>query len=103
MRLFSRMLEARQKIEAQCTNYFDYHQYPRLEQWLNVVGIAPGGVKVCLRIGIGHGPLGQKGVRIHFLLHPCGDRLVKLWFIEKACTIVDKAPLSSLSIINQTY
>ncbi|XP_028400943.1 kinase suppressor of Ras 2-like [Dendronephthya gigantea] len=48
VRLFSRMLEARQQIEAQCTNYFDYHQYPRLEQWLNVVGIASCGVKAIL-------------------------------------------------------
>ncbi|CAB3998995.1 dnaJ homolog subfamily C member 1 [Paramuricea clavata] len=45
VKLFSRMLEARQQIEAQCTSYFDYHQYPRLEQWLNVVGIASCGVK----------------------------------------------------------
>jgi hypothetical protein len=47
VKLFSRMLEARQQIEAQSTSYFDYHQYPRLEQWLNVVGIASCGVKVC--------------------------------------------------------
>lgn len=40
------MLEERQQIEAQRKNYFDYHQYPRLEQWLNVVGIASSGVKV---------------------------------------------------------
>ena len=97
MRLFSRMLEARQKIEAQCTNYFDYHQYPRLEQWLNVVGIAPGGVKVCLRIGVGRGPLGQKGTRNNFFLwHPCGGHLIKLCFIQKTYTIIDKTPSCSL-------
>ena len=52
MKLFSRMLVARQEMEAaehevkSKPNCFDYHQYPRLEQWLHVVGIRSCGIKV---------------------------------------------------------